>query len=84
MAKNFPHLPKTIVFVSGDVSLTPRAVLEELKEMGIKIEKGRITEEALKSTRNISLWYVCAGPQLKKKVEEWVSPKEIISEEFNY
>ena len=84
VAKRWAHLPRTIVFVSGDVSSTLETKLEELKGMGIKVEKGRMTEKDLKPTGSISKWYVCAGPQLKKKAEEWLSPKEIISEEFNY
>ena len=84
LIKSWEQLPKTMLFVSGDVSLTPEAVLEELRGIGIKIQKRRITGEDMKSSRDVSKWYICAGTQLKKKAEEWLTGKEIISEEFNY
>ena len=77
------QLPTIMLFVSGSIPQNLEGHLEQLGRMGIVIQKRRISKNDLGAT-DISKWYMCAGPALKREAEEWLAGKEIISEDFNY
>ena len=85
LAKNWKRVPATTLFLTGTVSPAQESAVKEIEETSIKVLRRRIDKEDLiSSSPKVSRWYVCAGQQLKAKLEDWLRGEEITSEEFNF
>ncbi|KKY24346.1 putative oxidoreductase fad nadbinding [Phaeomoniella chlamydospora] len=74
----------TTLFISGGPVEKAGEVMQGLE--GTHVEHRRITKgDVLDSNlRNVSKWYLCSGPRMRKDVLSWLDGKEVVWENFDY
>jgi ferredoxin-NADP reductase len=76
----------TTLFVSGDASSkTAVEALETVRGEGAHVEARRIGGDDLENLRRKdNKFYLCMGPTLLKKMNEWLEGENIVAESFAY
>ena len=87
---DFPDLPNTTtLFITGAEETEERLGEVERKKLDLVMDSGTRVNRRRLEAADLALpeaeeWYVCASPQFKALVSNWLSGKKVISEDFNY
>lgn len=78
-----------VVYLSGEDSLLTREqdqkALSEVMKADIKVERRRMAKEDLiVLAEQVSKWYLCTAPTMRKVIQDWMPGKSIIFENFDY
>ena len=85
LVRSWKEIPDLRLFVTGVVLPSHEESLNKIKEAGIQIVQRRLKRGDLTpNPYKISKWYICAVPQLKLTLEEWLRGEETVSEDFNF
>ena len=80
-----PSIEVFVSGISGDVSKEVAAALEDIENMEVKVMRRRVSEGDIRGAAGLGdTWYVCAGPELRKRLLGWLSHKKVMYEDFNY